>query len=54
MPSLKLCLRVNDWGRLIPVGGGDEVGKGYKKVNNVQILCTINVNGKKIPVETIS
>jgi hypothetical protein len=36
---------------------GEEVGKVYRRVNMVQILCThictIFVNGKMIPIETI-
>jgi hypothetical protein len=39
---------------LVPVEGEKVVGKGYRKVNMVQILCTHVCNGKMRPVETIS
>jgi hypothetical protein len=29
------------------------VGKGCGRVNIVQVLCTMDVSGKMIPVETI-
>jgi hypothetical protein len=35
-------------------GRGVEVGKGFKRVNMVQILVHMNVNGRMIPLETIS
>jgi hypothetical protein len=35
-------------------GSGEEVGKGCKRVNMVQIHVHVNINGKKILVETIS
>jgi hypothetical protein len=35
-------------------GGRGEVGEEGKRVNVVQILCTHDVNGKKIPIETVS
>jgi hypothetical protein len=34
-------------------GRGEEVGKGCRKVNIVQILYTMYINGKRIPIETI-
>jgi hypothetical protein len=41
-------------GDLKPVGVG-EVGKGYKRVNMVKILCTHDCKWKKkISVETVS
>jgi hypothetical protein len=38
---------------LVPVGVGKEVGKGCKRVNMVEVLCSHNMeNGKMRPVET--
>jgi hypothetical protein len=40
-------------GVLSTSGHGEEVGKGGRRVNMVQILCNMYVNGKMISVETI-
>jgi hypothetical protein len=38
-------------GGLVPVGGGEKMGKECVRVNMVQILCTMCISGKMIPVE---
>jgi hypothetical protein len=38
---------------LVPVGGSEEVEKGCRRVNIVQILCSHESKWKMIPVETI-
>jgi hypothetical protein len=35
------------------LGSRKDVQRGYKRVNMVQILCNMYVNGKMRPVETI-
>jgi hypothetical protein len=40
-------------GGLVPVKGGEDVGKGYRSVNIVQKLCTHVCEWKMRPVETI-
>jgi hypothetical protein len=41
-----------DGGWLVRVGG-EKVGKGYRRVNMVQILCNMCINGKMRLAETI-
>jgi hypothetical protein len=38
---------------LIPVGGWEDVGKGYRRLNMVKYYVHMYVIGKMIPVETI-
>jgi hypothetical protein len=38
---------------LVPVGGGENIRKGCRRVNVVEILCAHVENGKMRPDETI-
>jgi hypothetical protein len=40
-------------GGLVSVGGGEDVRKGLKRINVMEILLCMYVNGKMRPVETV-